>query len=255
MSRRLFPNDPPWIAFKKDFRHLVHGDLAPGRKVKILYDAARLPAERSEENGAKAWTIKAFYKFVEQGPVHQVDLWTESGAIQTKMSNDTAEGAIMVCRIDIPPDVDHVTLWFLNTGKSGAEYWDSNSGRNYIFRFVVQDFDVDTVQVIPDPGKPQAWFRVELTASPDISSVGVSYRIANASPPADAREYLALTPAGPPSPSGKQKWSGSAPVPENAVVKFSFQYSAWGNDHEDTNGGNDYVTWPGAAYDPQTGVL
>lgn len=260
MTRRLFSNDPARIVFSKDFRVVVRGDLRPGRTAKILYDAARLPFERSEEDGAKALAIKAFYKFVEQGPVHEIDLQTGSGAMQTKMSNDTAEGTIMVCHIDIPPDVDHITLWFLNTGKSGARYWDSNFGKNYIFRFMVDDFDVDLVEVVPDPVKPTAWFRVDATAAPDVTDIVVEYRVVNqpAESPAqqsNPHEALALAPAGPPDASGKRKWSGAAPVPANAVVKFSFIYSAWGNLHTDTNSSHGYTTWPGAVRDPQAGVL
>jgi hypothetical protein len=253
MTRRLFSNDPARIVFTKDFRVVVRGDLRPGRTAKVLYDAARLPLERSEENGAKAWTIKAFYKFVEQGPVHEIDLQTGTGAIQTKMSNDTAEGNIMVCHIDIPLNVDHVTLWFLNTGKSGAEYWDSNFGNNYFFRFMVEDFDVDLVEVVPDPAKPIAWFRVETTAAPDVTDIAVEYRVVNHE--SSPHESLALAPAEPPDASGKRKWSGAAPVPANAVIKFSFLYNAWGNAHTDTNSGHGYTTWPGATRDPQAGVL
>jgi hypothetical protein len=255
MNRRLFPNDPPWIAFKKNFQQLVHGDLVPGTKVKILYDSDRVPAERSMEDGHKAWTIRAFYKFVEAGPVHQVDLWTESGAMQSKMSNDTAEGTIMVCSIYIPEGADHMSIWFLNTGKSGAEFWDSNFGRNYIFRFVVEDFQVESVKVVPVPEKSLAQFEVELKVASDVSSIGVSYWIANASVPAAAPSYLALRQMGPPDESGRQKWSGSVPVPQKAVVRFTFQYSAWGNEHVDNNSDHGYLTWPGAVRDLQAGVL
>lgn len=255
MHRRLFPNDKPWIAFKKNLQQLVHGDLMPGRKVKILYDAQRLPAERSTENGLKAWTIKAFYKFVEAGPVYEADLRTESGAIQSKMSNDTAEGTIMVCSIQIPEGVDHVSVWFLNTGKSGAEYWDSNFGRNYIFRFAVADFEVESVKVVPVAENSHAQFEVEVKAVPDVSGIGVSYWVANASVPAGEASWFALSPAGAPDDSGWQKWSGSLAVPENAVVRFTFRYSAWENEHVDTNGNRGYLTWPGAVPDAQAGVL
>lgn len=255
MSRRLFPNDKPWIAFKKNYQQLVHGDLVPGRKVKILYDSQRLPAERSTENGADAWTIKAFYKFIEAGPVHEVDLWTESGAIQSKMSNDTAEGTIMVCSIQIPEGVDHVSIWFLNTGKSGAKYWDSNFGQNYIFRFVVADFEVESAKVIPVAENSHAQFELEVKAAPDVSGIGASYWVANAAVPAVAPSWFALSPVGAPDESGWQKWAGSLAVPKNAVVRFTFRYSAWGNEHVDTNSDHGYLTWPGAVRDPQAGVL
>lgn len=252
MTRRLFSNDPPRIIFTKDFRVIVHGDLGPSRTAKVLYDSSRLPEECT--------TIKAFYKFVEAGRVHEVDLWTESGAIQTKMSLDTAEGNIRVCNINIPQGVDHVSLWFLGTEPSGAQSWDSNFGKNYIFRFMVEDFDVDVVEVKPDPTKPMAWFHAEVTAVPDVADISVVYSVVNEQPGTHAHEehpheYLGLAAAGSPDASGKRKWSGSAPVPQNAVIKYSFLYTAWGNIHTDTNSSHGYVTWPGAKRDIQAGVL
>ena len=53
-QRRMFPNDPPSITFTKDHRQLVHGDLLPGREVTIVFDAERLPNERSQDHGKKA---------------------------------------------------------------------------------------------------------------------------------------------------------------------------------------------------------
>jgi Family of unknown function (DUF6209) len=260
MTRRLFSNDPPRIVFSRDFRVVVHGDLLPGRIAKVLYDAARLPSDRALERGSKAGTVKAFYKFVEQGPVHEIDLQKEIGATQTKMSHDTAEGTILVCRIAIPQGVDHVTLWFRKTDPSGAQSWDSDYGKNYIFRFMIEDFDIDSVEVAPDPAKPMAWFRVQATAAPDISDLGVFYQVMNqpAGPHLRAphpQEFLALLPESPPDVSGKRKWSGAAPVPQNAVIKLTFSYHAWGNVHTDTNSGHGYLTWPGARKDPQAGVL
>lgn len=254
MDRRMFSQDPPRILFLRNFEHRVHGDLVPGSTTTIQYDADRLPAERSTDNGAKAWTIKAYFKFIEQGAVYSIDMWTESGAIQTKMSNDTAEGSIMVCRIDIPQGVDHITLWFQNTGKSGAEYWDSNNGANYLFRFVAEDFHVDSVKVLSDPAKPLGWFNIDLTAVADVSAISVIYRVAN-DPAQSTGVTLALTAAPTPEPSGSRKWSGSAPVPPDAVVKFTFIYSAWGQEHTDTNNGNEYITWKGAKPERLAGVL
>lgn len=256
MTRRMFPNDPPQITFTKDFRQLIHGDLLPGRTVTLLYDAERLPLERSEEQGQKAWTIKGFYRFTEQGEARATDMWSETGAILTKVSDDTGEGTMMICRIDLPPDADHLTVWFLNTGKSGAQYWDSNSGRNYVFRFVVEDLLIDSVEVVHDPKDPMSWFRIEVKASQEVSGLGVLYRIMN--DPAAVREVdtlLPLTPAGPPDSEGKCKWSGSAPVPENAVVRFTMAYNSYGNPHADTNNGKGYLTWIGSKPDPQAGVL
>ena len=253
MTRRLFSNEPPRIIFTRDFRVVVRGDLHAGMTAKTLYDASRLPAGASDDDNLN---VTAFYKFVEQGPVHQVDLQTGLGAIQTKMSNDTAEGNIMVCSIDIPAGVDHLTLWFLGTYASGARYWDSNFGKNFFFRFMVEDFDVDRCEVLPDATKPIAWFQVDLTTAPDVTDIGIDYQVVNQ--PAgwqSPHEFLALSASGESDTSGNRKWSGSAPVPRNAVIKLAFRYHAWGNEHFDTNSGHGYTTWPGARSDPQAGVL
>ena len=254
MRRRMFSQDPPQIVFLRNFEQRVHGDLVPGATITIQYDAYRLPAERSTDNGAKAWTIKAYFKFKEQGPVYSIDMWTESGAIQTKMSNDTGEGTIMVCRIEIPQDVDHITIWFQNTGKSGAEYWDSRHGANYLFRFVAEDFQVDSVKVLTDPAKPLGLFRIDLTAAAEVSAISVLYRIAN-DPAQPTSATLPLTSAPSQESAVSRKWSGSAPVPPDAVVKFTFRYSAWGHEHIDTNNGSEYVTWNGAKPERLAGVL
>jgi hypothetical protein len=104
-ARRMFSDDPPRLLFTKDFRHLLHGDLLPGREVTIVYDAERLPGEQSYVNGRCAWTVRCFYKFVEQGPVHSIDLWSETGEIRTKISNEPGEGTMMIGRIALPPAI------------------------------------------------------------------------------------------------------------------------------------------------------
>jgi hypothetical protein len=182
-------------------------------------------------------------------------MWTETGAIQTKMSNDTGEGTILVCRIEVPQYTDHLSIWFLNTGKSGAQYWDSNFGKNYIFRFVVEDLENEHVEIVHDPNGPLSWFNVEVTASPDVSDLAVLYRIMNDPAASQEDKRLPLTPEGPPDGAGKRKWKGSAPVPEKAVVRFTFAYNAYGNPHTDTNSGKGYLTWRGAERDTQAGVL
>jgi len=252
----MFAQDPPSITFTKDFQTLVHGVLLPGRTVTLVYDAERLPNERSQDQGQKAWTINAFYKFVEQGgEVHVTDLWSETGVVRTKLTDELGSGTMMICRISIPENADHLSVWFLNTGKSGAQFWDSNLGRNYIFRFVVEDFNVSSVAVVHDAKGPLSWFNIEVAALPEVSDLTVLYRIMNnpAADPEDKR--LALTSAGPPDSDGRLKWSGSVPVPEDAVVRFSFAYNAYGNPHADSNSGRGYLTWSGAKQNPEAGVL
>lgn len=251
----MFPNDPPQITFTKDYRLLVHGHLLPGRTVRLSYDAERLPNERSEEQGQKAWTIKAFYKFQDQGEVHATDLWSETGTILTKTGDEPGEGTMMVGTIDLPLDAGNLVLWFLNTGKSGAQFWDSNNGRNYVFRFVVEDLDITSVEVVHDAHDPLSWFRIEVAATPEVNDPAVLYRIMNdPSAPRDVDHRLPLT-AGPTDSAGKRRWSGTASVPEGAVVRFTLAFTAHGDPHADTNSGNGYLTWAGAQRNTEAGVL
>jgi len=255
-QRRMFRNDPPSITYTRDYRQLVHGDLLPGRQVTIVYDAERLPHERSQDHGKKAWTIRCFYKFVENGTVSSIDLWSETGKIRSKISNEPGEGTMMMGRINIPRDADHLTVWFLNSGKSGAEYWDSNFGRNYIFRFVVEDIDITRVGVEHDPKKPVSNFHVQVEASSEVDNVTVLYRIMNGSGgPKDQDFPLPLNMTGTPSPTRKRRWSGATAVPEGAVLRFTVVYNSYGNPHADTNSGKGYLTWEGAKANREAGVI
>jgi hypothetical protein len=255
-QRRMFPNDPPSITFTKDHSQLVHGDLLPGREATVVYDAERLPHERSQDHGKKAWSIRCFYKFIENGTVSSIDLWSETGKILHKISNEPGEGTMMQGRISVPKDADHLTLWFLNTGKSGAEYWDSNFGRNYVFRFVLQDIDITDVGVKHDPKKPISNFHVEVEASPEVEDVTVLYRIMNAPDASKNQDIrLSLTITGSPASNQRRRWSGAAAVPEGAVVRFNIAYNSYGNPHADTNSGKGYLTWEGAKANREAGVI
>jgi hypothetical protein len=253
MTRRLFANDPPHILFTRDFRTVVHGDLRPGRTATLIYDAERLPSERSYHNGQKAWTIKAFYKFVEQGEVHAIDLWSETGTILHKVTNDPGEGTMMIGRVDISEGVDHLTLWFLNTGISGASFWDSNFGRNYIFRFVVTDLHVSSVEVTQDAAAPFSWFNIRMVAAEEVSNLVIQYRIMNN--PSSLEEQSLHLSAGEVDSTGERHWSGKVRVPAGAVVKFCMLYDAYGNPHTDTNSGKGYLIWNGATRNIEAGVL
>jgi hypothetical protein len=255
-QRRMFPKDPPSITFTKNHHQLVHGDLLPGREAAIVYDAERLPHERSQDHGKKAWTIRCFYRFVENGTVSSIDLWSETGKILHKISNEPGEGTMMLGRISIPDDADHLTVWFLNTGKSGAEYWDSNFGRNYIFRFVLEDIDITDVGVKHDPKKPISNFHVEVDTSAEVDDITVLYRIMNAPHgPKDQDIPLPLDMTGTSGSTRKRRWSGTTPVPEGAVVRFTVAYNSYGNPHADTNSGKGYLTWEGAQANVEAGVI
>ena len=159
----------------------------------------------------------------------------------------------MIGRIDLPVNADHLTVWFLNTGKSGAVYWDSNQGNNYIFRFVVEDLHVLSVGVVPDPKAPLSWFKIDIMALEEVGDVVIFYRIMN-DPAGGVDRSLSLSP-GPLDSTGERHWTGSAPVSENAVIRFTMAYTAYGVPHTDTNSGKGYLTWIEAKRNIEMGVL
>jgi hypothetical protein len=254
-NRRMFAGDPPRITFTKDFRQLVHGDLRPGSVVTLVYDADRLPDERSEVEGRKAWTIRAYYQFSEQGQIGTIDLWSETGEVLTKRSTEVGEGTMMTGRITIPADAESLTIWFVNTGSSGAEYWDSHFGQNYQFRFVVEDLEIDSVAMTRDPKGEAAQFQISVTAESEVSELAATYRVMNHDAPTAPLHRLPLAPLEQRTPADKRQWQGSAPVPPDAAVRFTLSYRIDGEIHTDTNSGYGYLTWPGAERNVEAGVL
>jgi Family of unknown function (DUF6209) len=250
MTRRMFPNDPVRITFTKDFQQLSHGDLLPGRTVTLVYDAERLPNERSE-----GWVIRAYYRFADQGAVEPVQLWSETGVILSKRDEQPGQGTMLIGTIDVAPAADYLAVWFLNTGKSGAQYWDSNFGRNYYFRFVVQDLHIDLVRVAPVPNVPLSTFHIDVAARPDVSEVSVPYRVMNDRSGRREERRLQLTPTESSQSAGKRMWSATTNVPADAVIQFSLAYTAAGIACHDTNSGKQYVTWTGSVPNREAGVL
>jgi len=121
----------PQLVFKGDFQQDVTGEIKSGSEVTILFDAERLPFERSlDAKGKSAWTISAFYQFAPGGAVNKVELLPEKAAKKTKAENG---GALLKGVLSVPTESKEAIIWFLNTGKTGTEYYDSDFGKNYRF--------------------------------------------------------------------------------------------------------------------------
>jgi hypothetical protein len=250
MTRRMFPNDPVSITFTKDFQQVAHGDLLPGRTVTLNYDAERLPHERSA-----GWVIRAYYRLGAGACVKSVDLWSETGVILTKRDEQPGQGTMLIGTIDVAADSEYLAVWFLNTGRSGTQYWDSNFGRDYYFRFVVQDLHIDLVRVAAVPDSPISTFRIVVAARSEVSELSVLYRVMNDRSGHREEHRLPLAPEQSAQPAGKRAWSAVTNVPEGAVIQFSLVYTAAGIAYHDTNSGIMYVTWAGSQPNREAGVL
>lgn len=243
LIERTFRGTPPLLVFTKDRRQLIRGDFRRGADLTILYDAERLTGERSaDEHGKPAWSIYSFVKFSESGEVHRLELWSETGVIRAKAGNDVGEGTMMKGTIVVPADAEEVIVWFLNTGRSGREYWDSNYGANYHFRFVGEDIKVEHAAVVSSPQQPTDRFEVMISAAPDVEGVGVKYSVVNTAPAPPLESQAELVPSRAGGAGGRRTWSNDdVAVPHGAVVYFTVAYRARGRTYTDDNNRKGYL--------------
>jgi hypothetical protein len=229
------------ILFRLDFQNEVTGNLLPGTSVTVLYDAERLPYERSMEGMSPAWSISAYVKFAPQGPARAYPLWTRTGMVLTgtKQLNDPGEGTMLQCEIDIPADAQYVEMWFVNTGKSGQMYYDSAYGHNYVFRFTTQDIQVVSATVMSSYPTPYSRFDLTVSAAADVTAVAALYWTNNINPAQKGQVHLAISGAGPAP--GWQTWQGDQIVPYQAVIMFDAQYIAEGRTFVDDNSGRHFL--------------
>jgi len=242
MFRRTFADNAPHITFTGTWQQLPFGNLVPGSTVQIAYDPARLPFERSNYNGAPTWSITAFYRFSPNGPIASRQLDTPTGQVVSRFSDDPVEATMMTTSIDIPADADELILWFMNTGQSGFEYWDSDYGLNYIFRFTSIDIQGENATVAGDA------FAVDITSLPAIENVHVNFKIINHPPLAGSVPLVRgiIT-------NGRRAWSAHGiAVPAGANVWFTFTYTIDGRSFiDDNDGAGFYAPKPIPTVNPQ----
>ncbi len=124
-------DDPTTIIFTGDFQQELKGEIKPGSKVTILFDATRLPFERSiGTKGKPEWTISAFYQVAPNAEVKEIKLAPEKAKASDEVN-------ILKGVLPVPAEGSEAILWFLNTGATGGVYFDSAFGKNYRFPVTV----------------------------------------------------------------------------------------------------------------------
>ncbi len=251
MFRRTFEGNAPHITFTKNWQQLPSGNFVPGQTVYIRYDAARLPEERSNYNGAPTWTITAFYQFSPGGPVRGNQLETPTGQVVPSISADPLDATFMTTTIDIPDDAAELIMWFMNTGRSGRQFWDSDYGANYVFRFTSLDIQGETATVTGDPQTPYGGFQVSMSALPEVENVVVNFTVINNPPDNPFTANVPLV-AGDVE-DGRRSWEvAGVAVPRGANIKFSFTYTVDGRTFVDDNDGTGfYAPKPLPTHDPR----
>jgi hypothetical protein len=239
MTQNKLTSAPPLLRFTKDFRQYLRGRLEPNADLTISYDADRLTQERSIEG----WSIEAYLKFSEAGPVSQITLQSITGITQTnKLSVEPGEGTMVTGQIKIPPDAQEVIIWFVNTGKSGATYYDSNNEQNYVFRFLQEDLFIQEANIQVPSGDPFSRLNVTIAAQPVISKIWLDYEVANSplDKPVQRQAELAMT--GKVDSQGRKLWATqNEPVPHNAVINLSIEYQVGQRTFIDDNDRRQYL--------------
>ncbi|HEX9110035.1 MAG TPA: DUF6209 family protein [Terriglobales bacterium] len=245
---RIEQTAPPTIVFRSDFRHYVRGVLRPGARLFVYYDAERLDGERSMRGNQPGWWITMFARFVSNGAVTSVNLWSRTGLILTgqKTTDEPGEGTLMKCDIKIPLDAQFVELWFLNSGDSGRVYYDSYFGRNYLFRFTVAEIEVIDAQVVSRDKKKGSeatgsLLRIMVAAAQHVTAVSINYFywVAGVNPPTRGR--VDLRPAHLDN-SDRMVWENEpALVPTGTAINFDVEFAVEHRAYVDDNSGRHYL--------------
>lgn len=117
------------IEFSKDWKELIKGELKAGSSFDIIYDSERLPKIRDTYNLMPAWGIFAYVKFNSDTDNYFLEKELEKTNKLNKMTQI----------FDIPQQAEEMTIWFKNIGRSERIAYDSDYGKNFIFRFPEKD--------------------------------------------------------------------------------------------------------------------
>jgi hypothetical protein len=155
LSSKVQIDTLPQLVFKGDFQQDVTGEIKSGSNVAIVFDAERLPLERSlDAKGKPVWKISAFYQFLPGGEVNNINLLAEKSAARKKVK-EINEKTILKGVFRVPSGSEEAVIWFLNTGNSGNEYYDSDFGNNYRFPVLPETVETENPDVAPAK-KPRA---------------------------------------------------------------------------------------------------
>lgn len=128
------------LSFTADFQQNFSESIKAGEEVTILFDSNRLPFERStNEKGKPEWSISAFTQFSPTGEINEIKL--------VPAKKGKAADSFLKGNFTVPADSNEAIIWFLNTGKSGSVYFDSDFGKNYRFSIAAE------VSETPAPAK------------------------------------------------------------------------------------------------------
>ena len=133
--------------FSKDWKETLHGTLEPGDKVRIVYDASRLP-NRDTRYGQRAWNIFAEVQY------------SEGGKVLSVLLDGPDEHDMMRTTLEIPTNATAFITWFKHHGYYNGYSYDSNFNENYRFPFTQIVFTGDWHEYVKGALRPGGKYQV-----------------------------------------------------------------------------------------------
>jgi len=237
MIKRALAGQLAELMFTKDYREFLRGDLAPTCRVRINFDAERLP-QVFDVPGASLAANVLFHK---DAAAHVIPLESHTGILIRKSGVEPGAGSMVTAMVQIPANAERFELWF--TASSGGKTlgYDSDHGKNFSFPFVNRDVRISHASVTPLAGSDRARFSVAVETASGVSGLALDYRVTNQAPVAPATTRVALL-KGDAAADGWQRWSAPMiEVPLGAVVSFSVTYTRDGKSYFDDNHHRGYL--------------
>jgi len=237
MIKRALSGQLAELMFTKNYREFLRGDLIPGRKVRINFDAERLP-QVFEVPGA---TLECYVRFKGHAPALVVPLESHTGILTRKSGVEPGAGSMVCALVQIPADAERMEIWFSASFGGKVLGWDSDHGKNFSFPFVSHDVRVIDASVEPLASTDHARFNVVVESASGVSGLALDYRVTNRLPVAASTTRVALLQEGP-AQDGWQRWSAPLiAVPQGAIVAFSVSYTLHGTSYFDDNHHRGYL--------------
>jgi hypothetical protein len=237
MIKRALAGHLAELMFTKNYREFLRGDLAPNQKVRLNFDAERLP-QVFEVPGASLQAHVLFYK---NGTPRVIPLESHTGILTRKSGVEPGAGSMVTAIVQIPADAERFELWF--TASSGGKVlgYDSDHGKNFSFPFLGRDLRVTSATVTPLSAGDRARLNVTVETSSGVSGLALDYRVTNQLPVAPSTTHVAML-KGDTAPDGWQRWSTPMiEVPNGAVVAFSVTYTRDDKSYFDDNHHRGYL--------------
>ena len=112
MIKRALAGQPAELMFTKDYREFLRGDLAHNHKVRINFDAERLP-QVFDVAGA---SLEAHVLFHKDAAERVIPLESHTGILTRKSGVEPGAGSMVTAVVQIPADAERFSPGFAGRG-------------------------------------------------------------------------------------------------------------------------------------------